>query len=436
MRLRTFHGGVHPPTHKEATAGEPIRDCPLPPELVVPLLQHIGAPAEALVKPGDRVGKGQMLGRARGFISAPVHAPTSGEVIAVESRPHSCGRNLPAVVIRPDGQDAWAPGIAAGDPDRLAPDELRQRLREAGVVGMGGAGFPTHVKMSPPDGRRIHTLIINGAECEPYLTADHRLMLEEPERILQGIAVMRRILGAQRVLLGIEANKPDAVAVLREKSRGEVEVTALPVMYPQGAERQLIYSLLRREVPSGGLPMDIGVVVQNVATAAAAGDAVLGIPCIERVVTVAGSAVKRPANLRVRIGTPLSWLVEQCGGWASEPAKVVVGGPMMGTAQISLQVPVIRGTSGVIAFTAAEVPLRPEGPCIRCGRCVAACPARILPTTVAAYARLNRMQEAAAADAMDCIECGSCSYTCPAAIPLIQSIRLAKGAILEARRKI
>jgi len=438
MKLKTFPGGLHPPDNKEWSAHKAIETCPLPEELVIPLSQHIGAPAEACVAKGDRVKKGQVIGNAKGFVSVPVHASSSGEVVAVEPRPHPSGKALPAVVIRPDGEDAWLEGIGGADPADLSAEEIRERIRAAGIVGMGGATFPTHVKLTPPENKPIHTLILNGVECEPYLTADHRLMLEETARLLDGIAILKKVLGVEQALVGIEANKPDAIAVMSKACAGQgVEVVPLEVKYPQGAEKQLILALTGREVPSGGLPMDVGVVVQNVGTAAAVSDAVRqGLPLIERIATVTGPAVAEPKNLRVRVGTPLSHMVEQCGGLKGEVAKIIMGGPMMGSAQLSLEVPATRGTSGVLLFDAAEVPLRPEGPCIRCGRCVQACPAHILPTTIASYARLDLIAEAEEFGAMDCIECGCCTYTCPATLPLVQAIRYAKGAILAKRRKI
>ncbi len=437
MKLKTFTGGLHPPDNKQWSSHKAIEDCPLPEQLLIPLSQHIGLPADPCVKPGDRVKKGQPVGLAKGFVSVPVHASTSGEVLAVEPRPHPSGRDLPAVVLAPDGADEWVDGITAARCEDLSPDQMRERIRAAGVVGMGGATFPAHVKLSPPAEKPIDTLILNGVECEPYLTADHRLMLEEPQRILAGIAVMQKVLGVSRVFIGIEANKPDAIAILQKLCAGTgIEVVPLAVKFPQGAEKQLIKAITGREVPSGGLPMDVGLVVQNVGTAAAIDDAVThGRPLIERICTVTGPGVAEPKNLRVRIGTPLAHLVAHCGGLAGDPAKIIMGGPMMGMAQLSLAVPATRGTSGLLLFRENELSLCPEGPCIRCGRCVRVCPARLLPTTIAAYARLERIGEAEEYGAMDCIECGCCTYTCPAAIPLVQSIRSGKAAILAKRRK-
>jgi len=438
MKLKTFPGGLHPPDNKQWSAHKAIETCPLPAELVIPLAQHIGAPAELCVAKGDQVKKGQLIGQAKGFVSVPVHASTSGEVVAVEPRPHASGRPLPAVVIRPDGEDAWVEGIAEADPAALSAEEIRERIRAAGIVGMGGATFPTHVKLTPPENKPIHTLIVNGVECEPYLTADHRLMLEETARVLDGIAILKRVLGVERALVGIEANKPDAISVMTKACEGAgIEVVPLEVKYPQGAEKQLILALSGREVPSGGLPMDVGVVVQNVGTAAAVSDAVrLGRPLIERIATVTGPGIAEPKNLRVRVGTPLSHLVAFCGGLKGDPAKIIMGGPMMGATQLSLEVPATRGTSGLLLFRQGDIPLRPEGPCIRCGRCVQACPAHIMPTTIASYARLDLIGEAEAFGAMDCIECGCCTYTCPATLPLVQAIRYGKAAILAKRRKL
>ena len=438
MKLKTFPGGLHPPDNKQWSAHKPIETCPLPAELIVPLSQHIGAPAIPCVAAGDVVKKGQVIGEAKGFVSVPVHAPTSGTVAAVEDRLHPMGKALPAVVITPDGDDAWGELPPPLDVQSASVNELRDRLRDCGIVGMGGATFPAHVKLSPPEEKPIHTLILNGVECEPYLTADHRLMLEDAERILDGVAILQKILGVKQTYLGIEANKPDAIALMEKACAGRaIEVVPLEVKYPQGAEKQLILAIAGCEVPSGGLPMDVGVVVQNVGTCAAVADAVLrGIPLIERIATVSGPGIKEPKNLKIRIGMPLAHLVEQCGGLNGEPAKIIMGGPMMGMTQLSLAVPATRGTSGLLLFTAENVPLRPEGPCIRCGRCVRACPAHILPTTIAAYARLDLFEEAEQFNAMDCIECGCCTYSCPAALPLVQAIRHAKGAILAQRRKV
>lgn len=438
MTLKSFAGGLHPPDNKHYSAHKPIENCPLPEELIIPAAQHIGAPAVICVKVGDLVKKGQVIAQAKGFVSVPVHASTSGEVIAVEPRLHPMGRPLPSVVIKPDGLDQWDQGLQGQDPAALDADNLRNLVREAGIVGLGGATFPAHVKLSPPEGKKIDTLILNGVECEPFLTADHRLMLEEAERIIDGIQILRKILDLQTAIIGIEANKPDAIAALTEQcAPHDIAVQALKVQYPQGAEKQLIDACTGRQVPSGGLPMDCGVVVQNVGTCAAISDAIrLGRPLVERIATVTGPAVVEPKNLKIAIGTPLQHLIDHCGGLNGEPAKIIMGGPMMGQAQLSLEVPAIRGTSGVLIFREQDQTVRQAGPCIRCGRCVSVCPIHLQPTTIAAYARLDEIEMTEEYHALDCIECGCCTYICPASLPLVQSIRYAKGGIMAKRRKL
>ena len=440
MSARTFRGGVHPPEEKHWTSGKAVEAVPLPERLFVPLSQHIGAPARPVVQKGDRVLAGQKIGEPVGFVSAPVHAPTSGTVRGVGLHPHAMGSPQPAVEIESDGQDAWAGDLEAmPDPFGAAPEVLRRRILDAGVVGMGGATFPTHVKLSPPPEVRIDAVLLNGVECEPYLTADHRLMLEAPHSILSGLRTILSIFGLERGYLGIEANKPDAISLLGDLVREGrfCEVVALKVKYPQGAEKQLIHAVLGRQVPSGALPMAVGAVVQNVGTAAAVWDAAsAGKPLVEGVATVTGPAVRTPKNLRFRVGTPVRHLLEACGGLTEDAAKVVLGGPMMGLSQHDLDVPATKGTSGILCLGGAQVREAPPGPCIGCGRCVTACPMGLSPTTLCRLIENELVGEADEWNALDCIECGSCSFVCPAWIPLVQSIRYAKGRVLARRRKM
>jgi len=440
MKVRySFQGGVHP-SEEKISQDSPIEELEVPERVVVPLSQHIGAPCEATVSPGDRVKRGDRVGQATGFVSVNVHAPISGVVKSIGLFPHPLGRPLPAVEIESDGEDAWTDHLTAHeDYLDLSPETLKEIMRDMGIVGMGGAAFPTHVKLSPPKEKPIDTFIINGAECEPYLTADHRLMLEDPESIIAGARIAMRALGVNRGIIAIESNKPNAIEKMREliEDIPELEVAALKVRYPQGAEKQLIKTLLNREVPfSGGLPMDVGVIVQNVGTLAAVCKAVrFGIPLIERVTTVTGSGVRKPKNLRARIGTPIKALVEACGGFSAEVGKVIIGGPMMGVSQYSLEVPVVKGTSGILVQPLSEVKEGDSHPCIRCGSCIRACPCRLVPTLIAVFAQRDMFEEAARYDVADCIECGCCNYVCPAEIPLVQLLRYAKAEVLARRKK-
>ncbi len=439
-RIRNFRGGVHPQDRKHLSRDKAIEVLPVPQRLIVPLSQHVGAPCDPIVSPGDPVKKGQKIGEARGFVSAPIHAPTSGKVVKISDFPHPLGRSLPAIEIESDGMDAWADDIhGREDFLSLPPHDLRTIIREKGIVGMGGAAFPTHVKLSPPEGRKIDTLIINGAECEPYLTADFRLMVEEPESVIRGMRVMAAILGIQKVLIAIEINNPEAIREIGRFLENEPHVRVMPlhVKYPQGAEKQLIKSLVDRDVPSsGGLPMDVGVLVQNAGTAAAVYQAIrLGIPLIERVVTVTGEGIHEPKNLRVRIGTPVGVLLEACGGFAEKPGKLIFGGPMMGVNQYTTDVPVIKGTSGILVLPTSEVPLEKPRDCIRCGTCVSVCPMNLMPNVLGLLATRGLFDQAKDYYVLDCIECGSCAFACPSRIPLVHLIRYAKAEVLAQKDK-
>ncbi|HPU01723.1 MAG: electron transport complex subunit RsxC [Firmicutes bacterium] len=439
MGAANFRGGVHPEHRKELTASLAITAATIPRKVVIPLQQHIGAPCEPLVKVGDAVKVGQMIGDSEAFVSAPVHASISGTVAAIEPYNHPLGRKVTAIIIEGDGRDEWCSELEPVEKvDDLSPEEIRARIRSAGIVGLGGAAFPAHVKLSPPEGKAIDTVIINGAECEPYLTADHRLMLERPEDIVFGLEVIMKALGAGRGIIGIEDNKPDALRVMRQAIEGksDMSVVALKTKYPQGAEKMLILATTRRRVPSGGLPLDVGVVNHNVGTTVAIAEAVRkGKPLIERVVTVTGEGVKRPANLMVRLGTLAGDLLEYCGGLREDTCKLIMGGPMMGLAQPTADFPVVKGTSGILALTAEEAAVYENGSCIRCASCVKACPINLVPTFIAQAAEHGLFDRAEKLHAADCIECGCCSYICPAGIPLTQWIRIAKAEVLARRRR-
>ncbi|UCG77996.1 MAG: electron transport complex subunit RsxC [Nitrospirota bacterium] len=434
MGLSTFEGGIHPPEHKELAEHSAIVEAKAPSRAIIPLSQHIGAPCESIVEIGKEVKKGEVVGNPGGFVSAPVHSSVSGKVIAIGDFPASNGRMVPSVVIENDSKEEWAP--LKDDPDYMSrnADELREMIKNAGIVGLGGATFPSHVKLSPPKEKPIDAVIINGAECEPYLTADHRLMVESPKEVVEGLKIVMKVLGVKKGYIGIESNKPDAARIMSEAVAGEsnIEVHVLQVKYPQGAEKMLIKSILDREVPAGGLPMDIGVVVHNVGTALAIYEACrFGKPIIERIVTVTGKGIKEPKNLKVRIGTPVSQLIEEAGGFIDDgPVKVIIGGPMMGFAQYSLDVPVTKGTSGVIAMTSDEYePTEKFGPCIRCGRCIDICPMGLMPSMLSLFSEKGFYEDCKEYNLFDCFECGSCTYVCPSKRPIVQFVRLAKSMV-------
>lgn len=435
-----FQGGIHPQYRKE-TASLAIETLPLLERYVVPVTQHLGAPGRVLVAKGDLVGKGQPLSEPQGFVSVPVHAPTSGRVTAVKELPHPLGRLMLAVEIEPDGEDAIWDGIRpVGDWRALEPDVIKSAIRDAGVVGMGGATFPTHVKLSPPADKPIEFLILNGAECEPYLTADHRVMLEQAADVMEGVGLMMRVLGVKKAYVGIENNKPDADAALRAACPADIDVefVLLETKYPQGSEKHLIYALTGRAVPSGGLPMDVGCVVQNVGTAVACLEAVRdGLPMIERVATVTGAGIHVPRNVRARVGTPLIDVLAFCGGVTPDIGKVIFGGPMMGAGQFDMAVPVLKGTSGVLCLREDEVAQFEGGPCIRCGHCVDVCPMGLVPSALGLLSERYRFEEMGDGHVVDCIECGSCAYVCPSHRPLVQLFKRGKvewREILEKRK--
>ena len=438
MSAHKFKGGIHPLEGKELTAGKELRIAPLFDKYIVPVRQSIGAPPTLTVKKGDTVKKGQRIAEPGGFVSVPPHSPVCGTVGDIVEITGVTGASEQAVEIIADGTDEWDTGL---DPipnwADTEKDVLKKRILDAGIVGMGGAAFPTHVKLSPPPEKNIDTLIINGAECEPFLTADHRLMLTRTEEALTGIAIAAKILKVSRIFVGVEDNKMDAIEKMTAAAaKFKITVVPLHVKYPQGAEKQLIYALTGRQVLEGGLPMDVGCVVMNIGTAAAVHDAVvLGHPLIERITTVTGTPVVDPANYLARIGTPIRKLLELCGGVKENPAKVIMGGPMMGFAQSNIDVPVAKNSSGVLLMAPEEIEQFEGNPCIRCSRCVKACPMNLLVPTLSTMIEAGEFAMAEQNYVMDCVECGTCAYICPAKRPLVQHFRRAKAEILAKRRK-
>ncbi len=436
MKIRTFPHGIHPSEHKDVTAEKSLEFLPPPEKVFIPLHQHFGTPAVPLVKKGDDVLFGQKIGEAKSLFSASVHSSVSGKVISVDGYNHPLGKPILAVGIANDGEDRPAPELSGvDDPFSLSPDQIRQKAKDAGLVGLGGAAFPTAVKITPPKDKPIDTVIINGCECEPFLTADYRLMLEYADDILKGAELVKIATGADRILVGIEDNKKKAFDFLRQKAEASsIEVVLTRTKYPQGAEKNLIFALLKRKVPRGGLPFDVGVVVQNVGTAKAIWDAAKeGKPLVERALTVSGNGVQEPKNLLVRIGTPFQTAIDFCGGLKEDVDIVIMGGPMMGLAQWALDTPVIKGTSGILAWSVPKPAA--EFSCIRCARCIDHCPMGLVPTQLMKYVKYAQLPEAEKWGVLDCVECGSCQYVCPAKIPLVHWIRLGKNQIMSAKRK-
>lgn len=438
--LKTFrHGGIHPSENK-LTAGSKIRELPIPDQVSIPLNQHIGASPKILVERGDMVKVGQLIAEGEGFISANIHSSVSGKVIKVDPVIDISGYKRMAITIKVEG-DEWKEEIDTSNElvrsISLERQEIIRKINESGIVGMGGATFPSHVKLMLPRGKKAEYLMVNGAECEPYLTSDHILMLEKAEQILIGTTIMMKALDVDKAIIGIENNKPDALAHMSVQAENYpgIEVQGLKVKYPQGGEKQLIKALINREVPSGGLPIDVGAVVFNVGTLLATYQAIQkNKPLFERVVTVTGKSLANPGNFMVRIGTPVSALIEVCGGLPENTGKVISGGPMMGKALNSLEVPIIKGTSGITVMTEPESRRKEVQHCIRCSKCITVCPMGLEPYLLMPLSEMELFVRMEEERAMDCIECGSCSYICPASRPLLDYIRLGKGEINKIRR--
>lgn len=434
----SFKGGIHPSGNgKDLTSAKAVQTAPLMERYFVLLGQNAGKAPEPVVNKGDVVKKYQLIAQASGFVSANLHAPTSGTVGGIVTVPGPMGVPAQAIEIVSDNLDEAVEPMESIDWRNSDSKTILDRIARCGLVGMGGASFPTHVKLSPPPDKVIDTLIFNGAECEPYLTADHRLMIEAPRKVLEGAAIVGKILGVENIFIGIEVNKADAITELQTIADGYgVKIVPLQVQYPQGSEKQLIDAITGREVRSGGLPMDAGCVVQNVGTAKAVYDAVVGgIPLIERVVTVTGEVVAEPGNWLLRIGTPVMKVIELAKGVTDDPGKLILGGPMMGFAQKSYDVPVSKNTSGILLLSKADAVNYGSGSCIRCGRCVSACPMHLVPCLLGCAIESERYDLAAQNHVMDCLECGACAYVCPAHRPLIQHLRRAKSEIRRRSQK-
>ncbi|MDO8605200.1 MAG: electron transport complex subunit RsxC [Phaeospirillum sp.] len=440
MKLFPIMGGIHPDYRKELTSEKAIVTLPMPATLYIPLQQHMGAAASTAVEAGMLVKKGQMLGRGEGAVSAPVHAPTSGRIVAITevTAPHPSGLPQMTILLEPDGKDEWAELPAPmADPFTTLPQQIRDRVAASGIVGMGGATFPSAVKLGLGNQYKLEILLLNGAECEPYLTCDDRVMREYPDQVVDGARIMAHALGAPKVIIAIETNKPQAIEAMSKAAAAfdNVTVVGVPVQYPMGAERHLTQAVTGRETPARKLTADVGVVVHNVATARAVHNAVrFGRPLLSRVVTVSGGAIAEPKNIEVPLGTPVSVLLAFCGG-ATNAKRYISGGPMMGQPLPSLDVPVVKGTSGILALTKAETKESASRPCIRCGSCVTYCPCGLVPVEMAAFIRNDKLDEAAKIGVQDCVSCGSCSYICPSHIPLVHYFNYAKGRIAALDRE-
>lgn len=436
--LQTFKHGVHPEEYKDLSCDKPIERMPFVDEYILPLSQHTGAPSKCIVKVGQTVRRGEMIAEPGGFVSVGLHSPVDGQVVAIDLFDSPNGQMVPSIKIKTDPfslQRINLPAVPA--PETITRDEFIKAVQRAGFVGMGGAAFPAHVKFSVPEGKYCKYMMLNGCECEPFLTCDHRVMVEYADELIDGTAILQHFIKAEKIFIAIEANKPDAIALLKEKASKTdlpVDVVGLQVKYPQGAEKMMISAILKEEVPSGKLPLDVGTMVSNVGTIVAMSQYFRkSQPLIERVLTVSGTAVKRPTNVLVPIGTPMRQVVEYCGGFTHPNPRILLGGPMMGMVQKHLDVPVLKGTSGILLLTDNEVQDLTTYNCIRCGRCLEACPIFLNPAQMAKLVRKGLWEDLEAINVMDCFECASCSFVCPSAIPLVQHFRVGKAMIREAK---
>jgi len=432
-RIKSFQGGVHPNEHKNLTEDLPLEVMPNPKQIILPLSQHIGKPAKSLVKKKDCVHAGSLVAEAEGFVSSPIYSSVSGTVKLIQDEPNVSGAPKESIIIT-SGEENNYEHFSKLNPKEISPEEIRERVKIAGIVGQGGAAFPTFIKLTPPPDKEIDFVILNGCECEPYLTRDYRLMLEKPFEVLSGLDLILKALNVSQGAIGIEDNKPDAIKLLKSVAIDfpNINIEVVETKYPQGAEKILIKAVLDREVPPGKLPLDVGVVIQNIGTAVAIHEAIVdGEPLISAPLTVSGKGIKEPKNLYVPVGTPLADVLDYCGGVKDEAVKVVVGGPMMGVAQYDFSAPIMKATSGILVLTKEEINDHAETPCLKCGKCVDACPLELMPTKLARYSQLEKLEEAEGLDITVCMECGTCAYTCPANIPLVQWIRLGKQRVLK-----
>ncbi len=433
--FKTFKGGMHIPDHKNETNKIPIKVADGAPVHIYPLQQHIGAILETKVSIGDKVKVGQIIADSDAYMSVPVHSSVSGTVIDIKPHIHPLGTEVTSVFVENDFNYEIFEEITPKNVDAMSKEEIVKVIRDAGIVGMGGAGFPTHVKLSPPKDKKVTHLIMNAAECEPYLTSDHRRLLENPEDVIFGLRICLKLFDLEKGHIGIEANKPDAIEKIRAIGDDKVEVVVLKTKYPQGSEKHLIKAITGKKVPAGGLPVDVGAIVINVDTAYEIAQTFkTGMPITKRVITVAGDSIKEPSNFEVRLGTPFEFVINQAGGLLDGAKKIVMGGPMMGISQYSLEVPTIKTTSGILALSKSATIFDEDSPCIRCGKCVKYCPMNLMPLYLSKFAEAGDLEKCEKYHIMNCIECGLCSYLCPGRRSPVQNIRVAKQKIIEKRR--